>query len=113
MRWSYMQAKVESRIGTMKERHEIPYMAHINGKLDKGCLEYLAAYDVLVSENVPEDIMEYRTPGEREAILRDILSGASREMSRITRQSPDVVSFTILEINKLLEAYKDSLPKSD
>ncbi|MFH0956856.1 MAG: hypothetical protein V1813_03265 [Candidatus Aenigmatarchaeota archaeon] len=112
MDWGYMQGKVEKRIGSMKDNCEVAYIAHMNGKLDRGHLEFLAAYDVFVSENTPEDIMDYKTLDERSAILNDILSSANRDMSKITGQDEDIVGLMVSGISKLLQVYKDTMAQS-
>jgi hypothetical protein len=96
----------------MKDNCEVAYIAHMNGKLDRGYLEFLAAYDVFISENTPQDVMDYREPEERRAIFTDIISSASRDMSKLTGQGEDVIGLMVSEISKLLQVYKDEMEQS-
>jgi hypothetical protein len=112
MDWDYMQGKVESTIERMRNGSEVAYIAYRDGKLDRASLEYLAAYDVFFSENTPEDIMDYKEPGERTAILNDIISSANRDMSKLTGQGEGAVGLMISGISRLLQAYKDTMERS-
>jgi hypothetical protein len=112
MNWEYMQGKVEKRIGSMKDNAEVAYIAYRDGKLDRGYLEFLAAYDVFVGENTPEDIMDYKEPEERREIFTDIIASASRNMSKLTGQGEREIELQMTMITKLLQVYKDTMEQS-